>query len=489
MERLMPDNWGILQANITYRLQLDKGRQHGRAVFQRLSRSLTSNLQLRTGRKRCQEFPIRLPSCVMDYFEPIDLSLNFTLAGEVIPDSKGLRPILNEYTETSQTYKLLFQMDCGLDNKCEDYLRICFNFSGGDMVVIGRATVLIATVVLENAHEDSSNTQLNFLHPSYFSFKKISMVQESSVQIVCSDQQNDRLMASGSLRCAVNPPVFKKGSRVMFNTVFDITATGIEETSANFTITATSENSVRIKNESSYTRSMLLRYAVNVAASGIEYTRHLNFTAGHQEERLVKHSYQVENLAPRSLPIRVKLTFPTRIGDKSLWNVTVTQGTPGNRSICQPLAQRLAAVQSETVREAQDYVRLDCGIALCTELLCEVAVLEEHGVVIFHLKGELMSAAIAELKVKKLLLISKVSLSYDGEKYVDISEVTAPFKEVTLETEVEVMEEVNRLPMIIGGSIGGLLLLIVLIIVFYKALHSSDFSNGIITLTRQISST
>ncbi|XP_038642134.1 integrin alpha-D-like isoform X5 [Scyliorhinus canicula] len=402
MERLMPDNWGILQANITYRLQLDKGRQHGRAVFQRLSRSLTSNLQLRTGRKRCQEFPIRLPSCVMDYFEPIDLSLNFTLAGEVIPDSKGLRPILNEYTETSQTYKLLFQMDCGLDNKCEDYLRICFNFSGGDMVVIGRATVLIATVVLENAHEDSSNTQLNFLHPSYFSFKKISMVQESSVQIVCSDQQNDRLMASGSLRCAVNPPVFKKGSRVMFNTVFDITATGIEETSANFTITATSENSVRIKNESSYTRSMLLRYAVNVAASGIEYTRHLNFTAGHQEERLVKHSYQ------------------------------------------------------------------DCGIALCTELLCEVAVLEEHGVVIFHLKGELMSAAIAELKVKKLLLISKVSLSYDGEKYVDISEVTAPFKEVTLETEVEVMEEVNRLPMIIGGSIGGLLLLIVLIIVFYK---------------------
>ncbi|XP_038642133.1 integrin alpha-M-like isoform X4 [Scyliorhinus canicula] len=432
MERLMPDNWGILQANITYRLQLDKGRQHGRAVFQRLSRSLTSNLQLRTGRKRCQEFPIRLPSCVMDYFEPIDLSLNFTLAGEVIPDSKGLRPILNEYTETSQTYKLLFQMDCGLDNKCEDYLRICFNFSGGDMVVIGRATVLIATVVLENAHEDSSNTQLNFLHPSYFSFKKISMVQESSVQIVCSDQQNDRLMASGSLRCAVNPPVFKKGSRVMFNTVFDITATGIEETSANFTITATSENSVRIKNESSYTRSMLLRYAVNVAASGIEYTRHLNFTAGHQEERLVKHSYQ------------------------------------GNRSICQPLAQRLAAVQSETVREAQDYVRLDCGIALCTELLCEVAVLEEHGVVIFHLKGELMSAAIAELKVKKLLLISKVSLSYDGEKYVDISEVTAPFKEVTLETEVEVMEEVNRLPMIIGGSIGGLLLLIVLIIVFYK---------------------
>ncbi|GCB81866.1 hypothetical protein scyTo_0023033, partial [Scyliorhinus torazame] len=81
------------------------------------------------------------------------------------------------------------------------------------MVVIGRVTVLIATVVLENAHEDSSNTQLNFLHPSYLSFKKISMVQESSVQIVCSDKQNDRLMESGSLRCAVNPPIFKKGSR------------------------------------------------------------------------------------------------------------------------------------------------------------------------------------------------------------------------------------------------------------------------------------
>ncbi|XP_072346520.1 integrin alpha-X-like [Scyliorhinus torazame] len=205
-----------------------------------------------------------------------------------------------------------------------------------------------------------------------------------------------------------------------------------------------------------------------LSPSRIECTRHVIFRAGHQEERLVKHSYKVENLAPRSLPIRVKLTFPTRIGNKSLWNVSVSQITPGNRSVCQPLAQRLAAVQSGTAREAQDYIRLDCGIALCTELLCEVAVLEYHGVVIFRLQGKLMSSAIAELKVKKLLLVSKVSLSYDGDKYVDISEVTAPFKEATLETEMDVVEEVNRLPMIIGGSIGGLVLLILLIIALYK---------------------
>ncbi|XP_078059869.1 integrin alpha-M-like isoform X2 [Mustelus asterias] len=467
MRRLVSDNWGVLKANITYSLLLDAGRKQGRAVFKTLSRSMTTSLLLLTGEKRCQQFPILLPSCVKDYLEPIDLSLKFTLAGEVITGSKGLCPILNENKETSERYKLPFQKDCGLDSECVDYLRVVFNFSGGDLAVIGRDTVLILTVVLENAHEDSSHTQLNFLHPSQLSFKKISNVQPSSDQVACSDLPTDQRTERGNLSCAVNHPVFRKASRVTLNAEFDISKSEREEKTINFTITASSGNSLRITNESSLTQNLSLRYAVNIATSGIEYTRHVNL-AGREDLQLVKHSYQVENMGPRSLPIHVKVTVPVRIGTHSLWNVTVSERHPGNHSVCHPPAHRLAVVQSETLKLPQDYVRLDCGIALCLEMLCEMAVLEKHSSVIFDIQGELMSAALTELNVNKLLLFSKVSLSYDEDKYVDISEDGAHFREATIITEVDILKAVNRLGMIVGGSIGGLVLLIIIIIVFYK---------------------
>ncbi|XP_078392398.1 integrin alpha-M-like, partial [Cetorhinus maximus] len=177
MARLVADNWGELKANITYSLLLDVGHQKGRAIFQSLSRSLTKSLQLSTVKQKCREYTILLQNCVKDYFDPIEFSLNFTLAGEVIPGSKGLRPILNKYSETSQRYKLPFEKDCGVDNECVDYLRVAFNFSGGDEVVIGQTAVLIVAVVLQNAHEDSSNTQLDFFHPTCLSFKKLTVVQ------------------------------------------------------------------------------------------------------------------------------------------------------------------------------------------------------------------------------------------------------------------------------------------------------------------------
>ncbi|XP_041038040.1 integrin alpha-M-like, partial [Carcharodon carcharias] len=412
MSRLVADNWGELKANITYSLLLDVGHQKGRAIWQSMSSRLTKSLQLSTVKQKCREYNILLQNCVKDYFDPIEFSLNFTLAGEVIPGSKGLRPILNKYSKTSQKYELPFEKDCGVDNECVDYLRVAFNFSGGDVVVIGQTMVLIVTVVLQNAHEDSSNTQLNFIHPSRLSFKKITMVQTSGVHVVCRDLQNEGWVESGRLSCGVNHPVFRKGSHVAFNAEFDISLTGSEERTANFTITASSENSLRITNESSFTRNMILYYAVNVVISGIEYTRHVSFAAGRQEARLVKHSYQVENLGKRSLPLQVRFTVPGRIGTNTLWNVTVSERKPGNRSSCQLPVKSLAKVQTEAPRGPQDYLMLDCGIAQCLELQCEVAALEDHGTVIFDIQGEFMSAALAETKQLGLVPAQDIQSSW-----------------------------------------------------------------------------
>uniref|UniRef100_UPI00398F3251 integrin alpha-D-like isoform X2 n=1 Tax=Pristiophorus japonicus TaxID=55135 RepID=UPI00398F3251 len=400
--KTVADKLGVLGANITYSLLLDEGRQKGRATFQTLSWTLTRSMRV-YGRRRCHRHQILLTSCVEDYFLPIEVSINFTVAGEVIQGTKGLRPILNEYSKTSHSVKLPFEKDCGADGGCVDHLRLFFNFSGGDTVEIGRTAVLIVGAMLENAKDDSYKTQLDFRHPARLAFRKISSVQPSSVHIECGDLQNLRGIETGTLTCRVNHPIFQKGSRVTFDAVFDIGTSGSEEQTENFTI----------------------------SASRAEYTRHVNFNAGRWEARTVKHSYKVENLGLRTLAVGVTFTVPVRVGARMLWNVTVSERKPGTRSICQPAVESVAVPEGAMSADPRDYIVL--------------------------------------LKVRKLGLPSKVVLSYDEAKYVDVWEGAGQYKQATILTEVDILEGVNHVPLIVGGSVGGLVLLLILVVLFYKA--------------------
>ncbi|XP_067837507.1 integrin alpha-M-like [Heptranchias perlo] len=244
-------------------------------------------------------------------------------------------------------------------------------------------------------------------------------------------------------------------------------------------INATSENPRRITNESSFTRTLRLRYAIHLAASGLGYTRNVNFTAGRHETRLVKHSYQVENLSWRSLPISVAFTVPVKVGARSLWNVTVSERKPGNRSVCQPAVETTPSVKREAPKDRPDHAVLDCGIVLCVMLRCSVGLLEDHGAVIFDVQGELKSPAVSELNLKKMGLPSKVLVSYDEVKYVDLSEGADRYKEATLVTEVEILDRVKWLPLILGSSVGGLILLLIMMVLLYKlGFFKRNFDSG-----------
>ncbi|XP_067837506.1 integrin alpha-M-like [Heptranchias perlo] len=204
---------------------------------------------------------------------------------------------------------------------------------------------------------------------------------------------------------------------------------------------SSSENPRRITNESSFTRTLRLRYAIHLAASGLGYTRNVNFTAGRHETRLVKHSYQVENLSWRSLPISVAFTVPVKVGARSLWNVTVSERKPGNRSVCQPAVETTPSVKREAPKDRPDHAVL--------------------------------------LNLKKMGLPSKVLVSYDEVKYVDLSEGADRYKEATLVTEVEILDGVNWLPLILGSSVGGLILLLIMMVLLYKlGFFKRNFDSG-----------
>ncbi|XP_060707886.1 integrin alpha-X-like [Hemiscyllium ocellatum] len=256
--------------------------------------------------------------------------------------------------------------------------------------------------------------------------------------------------------------------QVTFNAEFDVSDSGSEDLAANFTVTATSGNAVRITNESTLTRTLFLRYTVSVVTSGIESTRHINVTAGSQEQRLVKHSYQVENLGDRSVPIGVILSVPDRLSGQSIWNVSVSPRNQTHRSVCSPSIDRGKRPQGISVHNRQDNVTEDCGIAPCILLRCEVSNLRGHEKVIFDIQGEVRTEAITQLNVKQFQLISKLRLRYDQQKYVDVSNVNDKLKESMIETEVDVLVMADHLVEIVAGSVAGLFLLMICCVVLYK---------------------
>ncbi|XP_048476856.1 integrin alpha-M-like [Rhincodon typus] len=287
-------------------------------------------------------------------------------------------------------------------------------------------------VSLENAHEDSDKPQLHFYYPSCLNFRKISPVQPANVLVLCNDVDNSRRLNSGNLTCDVDHPIFPKHSRVTFSAEFDISDSETEERTANFTITATSGNSVRITNESTLSRTLFLRYTVNVVTSGIEYTRHINVTAGTQEVRLVKHSYQVENLGDRSLPIGLTLAVPDLLSGQPFWNVTVSSQNQMNHSVCPPPVKRDTWLERMSVQDRRDSVSEDCGIAPCILLRCHVSELQGHKRLIVDIQGELRTEAITQLNIKEPRLVTKLRLSYDEDKYVDVSNENSRSKEAVI---------------------------------------------------------
>ncbi|KAF7238700.1 Integrin alpha-X [Varanus komodoensis] len=69
-----------------------------------------------------------------------------------------------------------------------------------------------------------------------------------------------------------------------------------------------------------------------------------------------------------------------------------------------------------------------------------------------------------EIQQKKVILVSSAQISYDEEKYTE----KEGFAQTQVQTVVERIEFYNYLPVIIGSSLGGLVLLAVLVAVLYK---------------------
>ncbi|KAK4805448.1 hypothetical protein QYF61_027512 [Mycteria americana] len=496
-----PDNFGgQLSTTLRYQAALDPGRAMVRAVFAGSAAVRNGTLQLGVG-QRCETFAIAFTGCPRDTLAPLVLRLTYDAAGDPIAVAGGLRPALSEDSEMVAVGTLPFEKNCGADNICVDDLQVSFNFSGLETVVVGVTDVVDITVTLRNRGEDSYGATVQLHHAEALSYRKAVVLQSSrrSPSLRCNSEP-----AAGPRRrtlCLVNHPIFRPGTEVVFTVTLDVPngaeLGGALEVVAN----ASSDNGMSGGREQR--AEIPVKYGVFlVLTSAPDSTKYVNVStrAGAPASAPVAHRYEVKILGQRGLPVNVTFLVPTALGGTPLWEkVEVTpdqelaqcravaerpedpdagrrlrdhallvsagpgaagQGCPGLRPRATPRHPR----SPRTARNTPKPLPQGCPGAACRELQCRVRELEPPRALGFSLGGSLALGWVATSQQPKVVVQSSARVVYDVGRYWN----TGGGAQLQVQTEVERLETPNPLPLILGGTVGGLVLLALLALVLYK---------------------
>ncbi|XP_064331630.1 integrin alpha-X-like isoform X2 [Phalacrocorax carbo] len=459
-----PDNFGNqLSTTLRYRAALDPGRAMVRAVFAGSGAVRNGTLQLGVGR-RCQTFAVAFRGCPRDTLTPLVLRLIYDATGDPVRVAGGLRPALSEDSETVAVGTLPFEKDCGTDNVCVDDLQISFSFSGLETVVVGVTDVVGITVTLCNRGEDSYRATVQLQHAAALSYRKAAVLQSSrrSTSLRCNSEP-----AEGSWRrtlCLVNHPIFHPNTEVVFSLTLDVPHDAELGDVLEVVANASSDNGA--PGGRGQRAQIPVKYGVFlVLTSAPESTKYVNVStrAGAPASATVAHHYEVKILGQRGLPINVTFRVPSALGGTPLWEKL--EVTPDQEPVqCQVVAEHPGLGVPDIPSRLQERPVVDCAVAACRELQCQVKELEPPRALGFRLGGHLALGWVAKAQQPKVVVQSSAQVLYDMGRYWNRAGET----QLQVQTEVERLESPNPLPLILGGTVGGLVLLGLVVLALYK---------------------
>ncbi|XP_006896658.1 PREDICTED: integrin alpha-X [Elephantulus edwardii] len=461
---------GNLWSYVTFDLALDPGRLNPRAIFDETKTWNLTRVQLLGLGQHCEAVKLLLLACVEDIVTPIILRLNLSLVGEPIPSFGDLQPMLATDAERYFTASLPFEKNCGADHICQDDLGVSFDFSGLQTLVVGNNLELNVQVTVWNDGEDSYGTTVTFSHPVGLSYRRVTGIQSqqhlSSPRLTC-DSAPAQSQGLWSTRCSISHLIVREGMQIIFVAIFDISPKAVLGDQLLLTANVSSENNTPRSSKTTFQRKLPVKYAVyTVIKSHEQSTKYLNFSASEEgESSVVKHLYQVNNLGQRDLPASINFWVPVELNQMAVWTrVEVFQPqTPFIR--CS--SKQIAPTESDVLTSLQKNPTLNCSVAVCLWFSCDIpsfGILEE---LTFILQGNLSFGWLSQTRQKKVSVMSKAEITFNRSTYSQIPAQEA-FLKAQVETVLEKYEVQNPTPLIVGSSVGGLLLLAVITAALYK---------------------
>ncbi|XP_072340144.1 integrin alpha-D-like [Scyliorhinus torazame] len=332
--------------------------------------------------------------------------------------------------------------------------------------MIHSAAQLNLTVSLRNLGEHSNLTNVEFDHPFGMSFRKVTIVKSHrNDPIACDDTVTRGGFAMTN--CRISHPIFREKSKVVFILTLDISNTNNWSHSIQVNVTASSKNEDpdTLKNNRA-TLQIPIIHRVNVLVRRWDSTKIVNISLSSQEMKEAVHRFQVENLSMRPMPVNVTFTTTKQLGHGLLWNVSgvTVEKAPTDRVHCVVLGE----VEGRTATKVKG-TREGCDTDSRLAMHCLVDQLLYNTPLTFALRGYVILTNISKIKTCRLLTVAKVS--FDERRYTQAGgeKDKEGFLASEVTTDVEIIQEVNYVPFITGGAVGGLLLLVLIGVILWKA--------------------
>ncbi|XP_030880191.1 integrin alpha-M isoform X3 [Leptonychotes weddellii] len=461
---------GEIQSNVTYDLALDPHLPHPRVVFDETKNSTRRQTRILKLNRECETLKLLLVYCVEDSVTPIILHFNFSLVGDPMPLFKNLQPMLAVDAQRHFTALFPFEQNCGSDGICHDDLSITFTFMGLDTLVVGGPRDLNVTLTVRNQGEDSYRTQVTVFYPPGLSYRRVSVAQQLSWQrwrLTCEADDSingpERLKNSS---CSINHPIFPNSSEVTFNITFGVESDASFGNRLLLKANVTSENNTTRTKKTEFQLELPVKYTVFMVVNSHEVsTKYLNFTAAEKTSHTIEHKYEFNNLGQRSLPISVVFWVPIKLNQLTVWDNPQVTFSKNLSSTCHtkerdpPLSDFLVELKKTPV--------VNCSIALCQRIQCDILSFGIQEKVNITLQGKLSFDWYIKTSTNYLQVVSTAEVLFDNSKFALLPGQEA-FLRAQTETKVEPNEVHNPVPLIVGSSVGGLVLLALITAGLYK---------------------
>uniref|UniRef100_A0A8C0KY65 Integrin subunit alpha M n=1 Tax=Canis lupus dingo TaxID=286419 RepID=A0A8C0KY65_CANLU len=452
---------GEIQSVVTYDLTLEPSVSHPRIVFDETKNSTRRQTRIMKLNQECEALKLLLVYCVEDSVTPIILHFNYSLVGTSLPSFKNLQPVLAVDAQRLFTALFPFEQNCGNDSICHDDLSITFSFMGLDALVVGSSQDFNVTLTVRNEGEDSYRTQVTFFYPPGLSYRRLSVVQKQLSwrrwRLTCeSDDSTNGPEGWKYSSCSINHPIFPNSSEVIFNITFGVASGASFGNKLLLKANVTSDNNTTRTNKTEFQLELPVKYTVFMVVTSHEgSTKYLNFTAAEKTSHIIEHYYEINNLGQRSLPISVVFWIPIKLNQ-----VTVTSPQHATPRKGPPLL-------SDFLMELKKTPVVNCSIAVCQRIQCDILSFGTQEKVNITLQGKLSFDWYIKTSAKYLDVVSTAEVLFDNSKFAPLPGQEA-FLRAQTETKVEPNEVYNPIPLIVGSTVGGLLLLALITAGLYK---------------------
>uniref|UniRef100_G1S2M6 Integrin subunit alpha M n=1 Tax=Nomascus leucogenys TaxID=61853 RepID=G1S2M6_NOMLE len=253
---------------------------------------------------------------------------------------------------------------------------------------------------------------------------------------------------------------------VTFNITFDVDSKASLGNKLLLKAKVTSENNMPRTNKTEFQLELPVKYAVYMVVTSHEVsTKYLSFTASENTSQVMQHQYQVSNLGQRSLPISLVFLVPVRLNQAIIWDRPQVTFPENLSSTCHT-KERLP-LHSDFLAELRKAPLVNCAIAVCHRIQCDFpffGIQEEFNAT---LKGNLSFDWYIKTSHNHLLVVSTAEILFNDSTFTLLPGQGA-FVRAQTETKVEPFEVPNPLPLIVGSSVGGLMLLALITAALYK---------------------